>query len=136
MSPLEMILAAVVAFGVGKAGVGLIYKRDVAQEDRRRGAAQMAMKLSELGLKKVPAFLIDYSVGDYSAMAAKLKDVGSTFLAGEGQVIEEFGKIFENVLEAKLKTPTGRAYIAAMLRDATRSEDPSFIKDVAHLPTL
>ncbi len=128
MSPLEMILAAVVAFGVGKAGVGFIYKKDEAREERRRGAAVMAMKLSELGLKKVPAFLIDYSVGDYSAMAAKLKDVGTTFLAGESQVIEEFGKIFENVLEAKLKSETGRAYIAAKLSDAVHPEDMSSIR--------
>ena len=128
MSPLEMILAAVVAFGVGKVGVSFAFKKDEAREDRKRGAAQMAMKLSELGLKKVPAFLIDYSVDDWSAMAAKLKDVGSTFLAGEGQVIEEFGKIFENVLEAKLKSETGRVFIAAKLRDAINPEDVSFVR--------
>lgn len=128
MSPLEMVLAAVVAFGVGKAGVSFIYKKDEAREERRRGAALMAMKLSKLGLKKTPEFLIDYSVGDYSAMAAKVKNVASTFLEGDVAVVEEFGQIFENVLVAKLKSETGRAYIASKLSDAVYPEDASIIR--------
>lgn len=135
MTMLELGLLAVVLFGVGKASVGFLYKKDEAREDRRRGAAQMAMKLSELGLKRVPEFLIDYSVGDYSAMGAKVKNVASTFLNGENAVIDEFGQIFENVLGAKLKSETGRAYIAAKLQDALKPEDVTIAKD-APVPML
>lgn len=129
MSPLEIALACVVAAGLGKVGVSFALKKDEAIEDRRRGAAQMAMKLSELGLKKVPEFLIDYSVGDYGAMAAKVKNVASTFLSGEAAVVEEFGQIFEKVLRAKLETETGRAFIAAKLQDAMQPKDVSIVQD-------
>ncbi len=129
MSFLEIVLLCVVAAGAGKVAVGFLYKKDEAIEDRRRGAAQMAAKLYELGLKKTPEFLTDYSVGDYSAMAAKLKDVGKTFLAGDAAVIEEFGQIFDRVLAAKLGSETGRAFIAAKLQDALRPEDVTIIGD-------
>ena len=127
MSPLEIALYCVVAAGSGKFAVGWLLKKDTAQEERRRGAAQMAMKLREYGLEKTSEFLIDYSVGDYSSMAAKLKDVGKTFLAGEAAVIEEFGQIFDKVFAAKLNTEAGRALIAAKLTDAVRPEDAAVI---------
>lgn len=129
MSYAEIALICVGTLAAGYFVVQFLFKQDTAREERRRGAAQMAMKLAELGLKKVPEFLVDYSVGDYSAMAAKLKDVGKTFLAGEAAVIEEFAQIFDNVLAAKLKSETGRAFIAAKLTDAVRSDDSAIILD-------
>lgn len=128
MSFLEIGLLSVVLAGAGKVSVGWLLKKDEAREDRKRGAAQMAQKLASFGLEKTAEFLTDYSVSDYSAMAAKLKDVGKTFLAGEAAVIEEFGQIFERVLIAKLKSETGRAFIAVKLRDAIMPEDVSVIK--------
>lgn len=118
MSFLEVALMIVVALGAGKVGVGWLLKRDTAKEERRRGAAKMAAKLSALGLVKTPEFLIDYSVGDYSSMAAKMKDVASTFLAGDAEVIKEFGGIFERVLKAKLSTEDGRKLIEGKLLEA------------------
>lgn len=135
MSYAEIALICVVALAGGFFVVQFLFKQDTAREERRRGAAQMAIKLSELGLKKVPEFLIDYSVGDYSAIAAKVKDVGKTFLAGEAAVIEEFGQIFDNVLDAKLKSETGRAFVAAKLQDALLSDDVSIIQE-APIPTV
>lgn len=129
MSILEVILLTVVGVGAGKVGVGWLLKRDTAKEERRRGAARMAARLSELGLKKTPEFLIDYSVGDYSAMAAKLKDVAGTFLNGPGAVEEEFGQIFDRVLDAKLLTEGGRALIAAKLRDAIQGGDAQAVQE-------
>ncbi len=129
MSFSAIALVCVGAVAAGYKAVQFLYKQDTAREERRRGAAQMAIKLSELGLKKVPEFLIDYSVGDYSAIAAKVKDVGKTFLAGESAVIEEFGQIFERVLAAKLKSETGRAFIAAKLGDAVLPDDVSVVRN-------
>jgi len=118
MSLLEVILLCIVGAGAGKVGISWLLKKDTAREERRRGAAQMALKLSEYGLTKTSEFLVDYSVGDYSAMAAKLKDVGKTFLAGETAVLEEFGQIFERVLKAKLDTEDGRSIIESKLNEA------------------
>jgi len=121
MSLMEITLLCVVLAGAGKAGAGWLLKKDTAREDRKRGAAQMAIKLSEYGLKKVPEFLVDYSVSDYSSMAAKLKDVAGTFLNGEAAVLEEFGQIFERVLEARLLSRDGRASIEARLQESIKA---------------
>lgn len=129
MSPLEVGLICVVSFGACKACVGFLYKKDEAREDRKRGAAQMAQKLASFGLEQTAEFLTDYSVSDYSAMAAKLKNVGKTFLAGEAAVVEEFSQIFERVLDAKLKSETGRTFIAAKLSDAVNDRDATVVLD-------
>jgi hypothetical protein len=128
MSILEAILAVVVAVGAGKVGVGWLLKRDTAKEERRRGAAKMAQRLAEFGLTTTADFLTDYSVGDYSSMAAKLKNVASTFLAGPGAVEAEFAQIFDRVFQVKLQSESGRALIAAKLQDAIQGSDPTIVR--------
>lgn len=105
----------VVAFFASK----FLFRQGTAVEDRRRGAAKLAAKLSTLGLKKIPAFLIDYSVGDYSGMSARIGQLAELFTDGEGAVLDEFDKVYNNVLEAKLRTPEGRAYLLARLNEYT-----------------
>ena len=52
-----------------------LFKKDTEIENRRRAAGQLAAKLREMGFTELPEFFIDYSVGDYSGMAYKLKAV-------------------------------------------------------------
>jgi hypothetical protein len=106
-----------------------VFKKDTEVENRRRGAAKLAATLYGLGLEKLPEFLIDYSVGDYSGMAKKIVDTAKLFLEGEGAVLTEFSAVFDNLLAAKLKTEEGRAYIAAKLTDATKAGDASIVTD-------
>jgi hypothetical protein len=120
-----VVLLAVVGFVVGK----WLFQKDESIEDRRRVMLKLANVLSGLGLVKIPEFLIDYGVGDYSGMLQKGKAVIDTFASGEEAVLKEFSKIFENVLTAQLKTDAGRALIAAKLTDAVKSTDPSVVKD-------
>ena len=129
MSPLEMVLVCVLVLVLSYAVVRWLFKKDTEVEDRRRGAAKLAGVLSNLGLKKTPEFLIDYSVGDYSGMAEKIKELAKMFLDGEEAVVKEFDQVFEGVLKAKLSTETGRAYIAAKLTDAAKPADVSVIQD-------
>lgn len=104
------------------------FRKDTEIENRRRGAAKLAGVLSAKGLKKVPEFLIDYSVGDYSGMGNHIKQLAELFLDGEDAVLKEFDAVFENLLDAKLSSVTGRAYVAAKLSDAADYEnDPSVV---------
>lgn len=107
----------------------LLFRTDTAIENRRKDAGQLAIVLGKLGLKKIPAFLIDYSVGDYSGMAMKITELAKLFLSGESAVIDEFDEVYANVLTAKLKTEEGRAYIAARLTDSALTDDVAVIAD-------
>ena len=57
-----------------------VFEKDTEVENRRRGAAKLASKLQAIGLRKLPEFLIDYSVGDYTGMANKIHMLAELFL--------------------------------------------------------
>jgi hypothetical protein len=118
MSPTQLILIVAAIAAVAYFGGKFLFKKDTKIEDRRRAAAQLAGTLKNLGLKKIPDLLIDYSVGDYSGIADHVVETARVFLDGEEAVVKEFSEIFDRVLSAKLKTEEGRAVIAAKLREA------------------
>jgi hypothetical protein len=120
---------------VGFFGAKWLFKKDTEIEDRRRGAARLAAVLKAYGLVRIPEFLIDYSVGDYSGMAEKIKSLAEVFLAGEEPVVKEFDVVFDRVLVEKLKTEAGRALIAAKLSDAARPSDVAVVQE-APTPTI
>lgn len=122
---LIVLLCCVVGYSVAK----WLFAKDEEVEDRRRAAAKLASILSGLGLTKTPEFLIDYSVGDYSGMTVRLKNLVDLFLNGEEAVTAEFAKVFDNVLAAKLKTEAGRAFIAAKLSDAAKPADVGVVQN-------
>jgi len=127
VSLLQVIVLALVAV-LAWLSAKWLFQKDTVVEDRRRGAAKLAAALTAYGLSKIPAFLIDYSVGDYSGMAEKMKSLADLFLSGEQSVIAEFDTVFEKVLAAKLTCESGRALIAAKLTDATKPTDPSSVQ--------
>lgn len=89
-------------------------------ENRRRAFARIAGWLRSVGCGWLPERLTDYSVGDYSTLIKEGVKLAE-HLNGPGAekfVQEEFGKIFERVLDAKLGSPEGRAYVAAKLQEA------------------
>lgn len=130
-SSVLMTVLAVAALGMGSYMLGKwLFGKDTEIENRRRAAAMLAAKLTEMGLKQTPAFLIDYSVGDYSGMAHKIKQLADLFVSGEAAVVGELDNVFSNVLNAKLKTEAGRTLIAAKLADATKPSDPTVTASV------
>ena len=122
-----VILSLIAA--VGFLGAKWAFKKDTVIEDRRRGAALLAASLTSYGLVRIPAFLIDYSVGDYSGMADKMKRLAEMFLEGESTVITEFDAVYERVLREKLRTEAGRALVASKLSDAKQTGDVSAVQD-------
>jgi len=123
MSVLEVTLVCVLS-AVAACGLAVfLFKKDTEKEGRRRGAAKLAGVLSALGLVKIPDFLVDYSVGDYSGMTKKIAELAKLFLDGSDAVLKEFEVVFERLLDARLASEAGRALIAAKLEDAVRAKD-------------
>lgn len=120
-----VILALIAA--VGFLGAKWLFKKDTEIENRRRGAARLAASLKAYGLVRIPEFLIDYSVGDYSGMAEKMKQLAEMFMAGDDAVVKELDAVYERVLAEKLKTEAGRALVASKLADAKKASDPSVV---------
>jgi hypothetical protein len=118
-SILILVLVPLVGFLAAK----WLFQKDTEIENRRRGAAKLAAVLQTYGLTKTPEFLIDYSVGDYSGMTHKIADLARLFLDGEEHVVKEFQHVFERVLEAKLRSAEGRAYVAAKLAELDKPAD-------------
>ncbi len=129
MSLLEIVLLSTLALVVSYGLVRWLFAKDTEIENRRKGAAKLAGILSNLGLRRTPEFLIDYSVGDYSGMAHRIAELARLFADGEDAVVTEFSKVFESVLVAKLKSEAGRAYVAAKLADAALASDVSAVAD-------
>ena len=102
-----------------------LFRKDTEIEERRRAAAKLAGVLASYGLSKVPEFLIDYSVGDYSGMGNKIKQITQLFLSGETAVVTEFERVFEACLNVKLNSEAGRAYIGAKLGEAMEKTEVS-----------
>lgn len=59
---------------VGVLGGRWAFRKDTEVEKRRKSAGRLAGTLRSKGLKHIPEFLEDYSVGDYSGMAEKIHE--------------------------------------------------------------
>jgi len=134
MLSLNTLVILVLIALVGFLGAKWLFKKDTEVENRRRGAARLAACLKAYGLVRIPEFLIDYSVGDYSGMAEKIKGLAEMFLAGEEAVVKEFDAVYDRVLVEKLKTEAGRALIASKLADAVKPGDATVVQE-APVPT-
>lgn len=118
---LSFIVSGVLAYFVGK----WYFKKDEEKEDRRRAAGILAIELAKVGFVKLPAFLVDYSVGDYSSMLYKLKTIVELATSDPHAFMREFDTVASRVLDAKLSTPEGRAVLAAKLQEANVNANAS-----------
>jgi hypothetical protein len=124
MTTLELILLCLVVAGALFAVGKIAFKKDTEIENRRRGAGQLAISLGKYGLKRIPAFLVDYSVGDYSGCGKKIKDLAELFLSGEEALVKEFDDVFKTVLFNKMQSVEGRAFVQAVLKEAEEATKP------------
>jgi len=129
MTWLEIALVCVVAAGVAYVIGAWLFKVDSKIEDRKRNLMKLAGVLRGVGLTKVPELLEDIVVGDWSKVVHNAKEVVKLLEGGEDAVLAEFSTVFEKVLVAKLKTETGRAYVAAKLTDCAKAGDVSIVAD-------
>jgi hypothetical protein len=106
MSTEQIIMIVSVCVAAAALGVAL-FRVDTKIENRRRAAMKLAQILRDWGLKRVPAFLEDYAVGDYSGMLSKIRDTVE-LMSDPKAVMLELEPVFETVLEQKLKDPAQR----------------------------
>lgn len=118
MTLIEVVLLCLVIAGACVALGKKFFQVDTEIENRRRGAGQLAAALGKYGLKRIPAFLIDYSVGDYSGCGVRIKNLAELFQSGEAAVEDEFDEVFKQVLFNKMQTMEGRAFVDAVLAEA------------------
>jgi hypothetical protein len=119
---------------VGRDVVTWVFQKDSEVEARRRAAFHLAGTLKAYGLKRMPDFLGDYAVGDYSGMYEKIHDFAKLVLSGEDAVVKELEGAYESVLTAKMASEEGRALISAKLAavEAKAAEaKPAEVKPVA-----
>ena len=82
-----------------------VFEKDTEVENRRRGAAKLAAKLQEIGLRKLPEFLIDYSVGDYTGMANRIHMLAELLVSGDAPVLAE---VANELAQASSRNPLQR----------------------------
>lgn len=102
-NPLILGAIGVAMFFVGQ----LLFQGDTAVENRRRVATRLAGRLRELGFTRMPPILEDYAIGDYSGMISKIREVAD-LLGDERERQAEFDRVFQLVLEAKMRDPEKR----------------------------
>lgn len=112
-------------------GAKLFFKKDDEKEERRRGAIKLSSALENYGLVKIAGFMQDYAVGDYSGMAHRIGDLARLALEGEDPVLKELDTAFKRMIEGKLKTDEGRAFVTLALQDAEKK-----IAEAAKKPTV
>jgi hypothetical protein len=102
-----------------------LFQKDTEKEARRMAAARLAGTLSKYGLKRMPALLLAYSVGDYGGMAKQIQSFAELLQTDEKHITSEFDDVFNNVLDVKLATPEGKALLAAKLTALTAPATPA-----------
>lgn len=102
-NPLLLGGIGVAMFFVGR----LLFQGDTSVEQRRRAATRLAGRLRELGFTRLPPILEDYAVGDYSGMISRIREVAD-LLGDERERQAEFERVFQLILEARLRDPERR----------------------------
>lgn len=124
-SPLVMVVGAAVAFLIGNA----LFRRDTAQEERRRKAIKIAGKLKELGLTRVPTVLEAYAVGDYSGIAGAVSDLHEVML-DPTQRRAEFYKVAKALITEFMRDEEQRPALLKHIQETRAANDPAFQEEL------
>lgn len=126
------VLSLIVIAGLAYVAAQWLYKKDTEVENRRKAAGKLAVELSKVGFVKLPEFLINYSVGDYSSMLHQMKNITELATGDPAAFMREFESVFNRLLDSKLSTEDGRVLIAAKLQQMAADTDPDVVHDAPH----
>ena len=96
---------------VGFLGAKALFRKDTEIETRRANAIRASQILSAKGLKKIPAALLKYAVGDYSGLAHDIKGLADE-VTDPDRIGLEFNNLFDNMLTEKLTDADALADLA------------------------
>lgn len=119
------ILAVVVAILVGREIGKWLFGANGKLMEKKRAAQVLAGKLRAAGLKRIPAFLEAFAVGDVQDMLEQIHDLAKLVEAGSDAITKELEVTYENVLAKKLAMPEGLAYIKAQIAAMESETVPS-----------
>ncbi len=115
-----IVLAAVAMYFAAK----WIFRVDTVVENRRREAAHLAAKLSEMGFKELSTVFLNYAVGDYSGMASQISIVVQRLRGNDKDIFEDMRDVFDKLLKVKLSMKEGRMMVRSELESVERMLAP------------
>ncbi len=118
MNPLVVIwiLSALVSLFVGFEVTKWALSASKKLQAKKRDAQKLAGKLREAGLKLIPTLLEDFVVGDWYDATERIHDIARVIeVGGDTAIMTELDGTFNSMLDAKLATPEGMAYIQAKI---------------------
>ena len=106
-----------------------LFRKDTEIENRRRQAGKAAGTLANTyGMTIIPGILEDYSVGDYSGVARRVKDIAEILL-DPVRAAAEFGRVFEHILEQRMKDPEQRQALLTKVEKLRRAEEGEEVEE-------
>ena len=112
-----MVLIAAACVLVGRELVKLLPKFGKKTSSVKRAAQSLAIALREVGLRKLPEVLEELVVGDVPSLLENIQSLAKLVHEGHDTILKELDGTFNRVLEAKLRTPEGRAVIKARVEE-------------------
>ena len=97
-----------------------LLRKDDEIERRREAAIDLAASLKNYGLTFTADMVKKYAVGDYSGMAHIVGDMVRIMAKGEDAVLKELDAAFRRILEAKMASDEGRAFVTVALQEAEK----------------
>ncbi len=130
------IIIAVLAFVVAGLLAEKVVKWGTKEQEgvveRRRAARELASTIKETGQDDFAEFVNNLSDGDIKSLIEKVHSFAVTVKAGGKSLLVKNGdKIFKSILNEKLNTAEGRAWLSALLVEATPAKpEASTIKQI------
>jgi hypothetical protein len=87
-------------------------------QEVKKDALELAIQLRANGLRVFPSMIEALVLGDAMDLVKKVHDFSQVAKNGNEAIVKELNATFDRVLEEKLKSPEGRAVIAARLQEA------------------
>lgn len=121
LDTLHYVLIGLAMFALGM----WLFRKDTEIENRRRLAGKAAGELrGKYGLTMIPLLLEDYSVGDYSGMATRIKDIAELLLDPKRTAVE-FDEIFSRLLTIRMSDPESRTALLARIEKLRLAQEGS-----------
>jgi len=111
------ILAVALAILVGREVGKWLFGENVKLQQKKQAAQVLAAKLRAAGLQRIPSFLDSFARADLQAMFEQIHDLAKLIESGSDAIEKELAVVYERVLQAKLATPEGLAYIKAQIAE-------------------
>lgn len=134
MSPLLIIaVLSFVLFGfIGHTVMNWGSGKNSEKIERRKAAQVLVSAFDNAGLHKIADFLGDYVIGDYVTMYNKIHNLAIAVKAmGADAIMGEAEGIFKKVLNSKLASAEGRAWLTTLIAEATPGPAPKGPTEIA-----